>query len=607
MKPPVVWLFLFGIAALGGAAVDRWRLAKPMPKVVSSTPRGLLESSQAPMTSPLPESARVSLDRFNTAALWHALAKEFAGKDIPAIRQALEETLAQSPPNEGEEWSHPALSRIDALVELLTRRAPEAVTDILVAHPQRASLDVLLRAFHAHWKKDPAKAKSLAARLPGHLSNDLAWLEKPSQQNGPTPPMDGRPMESWDLPDPLTETEACLAALLALPAAQRQAKIKGLFRSSANSPLADFGSLLQSQPEIAAKFVELLPPGVNERGNEVRDVADGLAKSDPAQALRWLESLNDLESTQWAIPSVLRTYAEQDPQAAASWLRGKAGDQRTTMAASVVATRWAETDPQAVMDCAKELADEKLRSTALNSGAAIWARVDLPSALAFVRGQAPGPERDGLLGAALSGFGQEDFSSAWNEVRSAEGQDRQIMLKGLLAWVSPRWNDDLSTLREAFTEYAHGNPPKPNNFSQEPITNQFANALAQRDASQALAWAQELPPGEARASAFNGIFVQWANAEPLAASEALATLPAGADRDTAIEAAFHGLVERDPERTFQWALAMQPSQKQEELIQQAWHRWPAPYDEKVQALENTPNIPPATRERMIAELPRTTH
>ena len=187
------------------------------------------------------------VDRTNQAAVWGALAAEFPRRDPEAVRADLKRVLKAPLTDPEEPWKDPARPRTEALVELLLLwQVPEMATDLLVEAPGRIKVGLLMRALRAHSKKDPTTARALAASMVREYWNDLSWLDREeTPRMAPPPPPGGEgssPSWAWTLPDPLAETDACLAALDAMPVHERQRIIGGMYRSpgGAGSPVSNF-------------------------------------------------------------------------------------------------------------------------------------------------------------------------------------------------------------------------------------------------------------------------------------------------------------------------------------------------------------------------------
>ncbi len=597
-----------------GAALDRWLFP-----VARQTPQGSPLASPFSLTrerTPSLSTERLTAltrfaDRDNTAAIWTSLAGELAGKHLQDIRTSLADALKRPLSNEREPWKDPGRPRTEAHVELLlVRGAPEMATDLLVEAPERIARALLMRALRAHYQKDPDTARALASSLIPDIWSNLTWLEReddPRTSPPPPPPApppgsegeEGERSWAWTLPDPLSETEACLAALDALPPLERKRIIGGMYRSpgGAGSPISSFW---ESYPEIAARFVERLPPGDNARGNVVREVASAWAQSDPKKALAWLESLEDFSGTEWSYGAVMKAYAEKDPRAATAWVATRGSDQLSQHTAHAVAEQWASEDPRAALAWAQTVDEPEVRKSAIQAGLNQWATDDAPSALAFALEQPSDTEREQSLRAVFQSYGQTDFDGAWQAVQSLTGEDYAIALQGMLWQAIPTGRfEDLSHLTEAIQAYAATDPAKISSFAFDPFINQYARAMTRQDALAAVEWALDLPMGEARNSSINGVFYGWAFEDPYSAAEALATLPPGPDRDAAITAAFTGLSRRNPERAFHWALSAESSDTQWELAQKTLRSWESDWDTLRGAVEQAPAMLPDMKERLL--------
>jgi len=89
---------------------------------------------------------------------------------------------------------------------------------------------------------------------------------------------------------------------------------------------------------------------------------------------------------------------------------------------------------------------------------------------------------------------------------------------------------------------------------------------------EALTWAESLPP-DAQPPALGGIMESWAAGEPAAASEYLAALPPGPERDAPAAGFARGLIGVDPASALQWGATVQDAALRAAMLQELAARW----------------------------------
>lgn len=586
------------LAAMLGIATDRWILSPTVSAERINMPSRdhlLPDSRQDTRTPAFRTRVSQAIDQNNTAAVWTALAAAFGDATPEEVRAALKALLQQPVANEAQPWKDPSRPRAEAMIELLLFwQMPEMVTDLLTEVPDRITRSLLMRAFQAHYQKDPTTASALAEASLGKHFEGFDWMAETVTFAGPI-------TVRWTLPDPLSETDDCLAELDALSPQERFQIIKAMYHSPGGigNPISNFWT---TYPEIAARFVERMPAGSNERGNEILTVAKAWAETDPENAVAWLESLNDLAGTQSAWGGTLQAWAERDPQAAAGWLEGKPFDERTQTAAWAIAEQWADNDPHKALHWASSLSDPELRREALKRSAFQWGRNDPETALALVLHTVDGETQDVMLRAVYQAYGNADLETAWESVDLLDEAQRKTALGALLERAHFSGLEDLSLHVEIATAHAQTHPTTPENQAHVPVLNRLAMTMAQQDATHALTWALSLPEGDPRDASLSGLFQQWSQVDPITATEALATLSPGPDRDTAIDAAFYGLRQRDPERAFHWALAAESPATREKLLNQSVSRWPNDPHMLRQLINEASTLSPELRASLLQQI-----
>ena len=119
----------------------------------------------------------------------------------------------------------------------------------------------------------------------------------------------------------------------------------------------------------------------------------------------------------------------------------------------------------------------------------------------------------------------------------------------------------------------------------------------------ALTWAESLPP-EAQPRALGGIMETWAGAEPAEASDYLAALPPGPERDAPAAGFARGFSSVDPAGALEWANAVQDAALRQSARMEVAGRWLAKNpDEAKMALGAIPGLTDAERQQLLSAPP----
>ncbi|MEM6884804.1 MAG: hypothetical protein AAF571_07205 [Verrucomicrobiota bacterium] len=129
-----------------------------------------------------------------------------------------------------------------------------------------------------------------------------------------------------------------------------------------------------SDPAGAASAIAGLPPS-EVRANGIHEVAYRWASSDPAAAMEWVQQLPRGNTYESARNSALRQIAQSDPDLAKSYY-WKLSQSEQSDAASQIASGMARRDPQQALQFAGSISDENARNNAQESIGRQWGRND---------------------------------------------------------------------------------------------------------------------------------------------------------------------------------------------------------------------------------------
>ena len=329
---------------------------------------------------------------------------------------------------------------------------------------------------------------------------------------------------------------------------------------------------------------------------QIRMMAIGsIAQKDPRRALEMASSARGA-GDDYSMMVIFNSWARQDPEgakAAAAQLTGRAGDQARLALVSAltqsdpaaawqyaltlppggerhedpkqqVIRTWAESDPQAALKAALSMTDSGSRSQAMSSAVASWARADFAGALQYA-------------------IAVEDSTLRSDVFRAMSGStpgNRQELLSAMIEHM-PVGDNYQNAVSNLFSSWARENPADaaaaaaqiPPGRALSRAASQIASEWAQTGArDQVMAWAQQLPEGEARNNALESLFSNWSSRDPQQALSALGALSA-ADRPAAVRSLAEGWSRKNPEAVVQWAGTLPEANERNDVMRSALSQW----------------------------------
>ena len=176
-----------------------------------------------------------------------------------------------------------------------------------------------------------------------------------------------------------------------------------------------------------------------------------------------------------------------------------------------------------------------------------------------------------------------DFSKAMDSALARTGDERLAAIKGviraegarnadatlnLVTKVEPSQQQDV--YREVAKSFVYGNSAAAVRLIEDPQSLQDLGAgfrsemldhtvqvWAKQDLDSAKTWVEKLPD-EDKANGVRGLMNPWMKSDPVAASQWLATLPAGPVRDEGAKVVIEQVKNTDPEMAEQWRKSLSP-------------------------------------------------
>ena len=498
------------------------------------------------------------LGRSSTA---HDLTGQDIGANPPAkVHSTVESAMAEASSSEGKER------------QLSAAFTPETLKT-LVLQLESGTLSAGARAqawaeFYARLENSdlPALAAALAAANdeqlePGVRAIYAAWAEKD-------------PTAAWNSAVSFSVGGQCNKAMHAvLDAVGKNNPSAGLAMAQAleNPSLREHmtSSALQTlaKSDPARAFDMALRSA--ERGDQSAfySVLSQWVREDPAGAQRAVANLQG-ELGDQARLSVVQGLTEKDPEAAWNYAlrlppsteRYAYWDPRTR-----VIDLWSKKNPQNAIEAALTIDDQEIRNRAVASAIDNWASADFAAALAYV---------SNINDAGLRG-------SALLELSRNRGADPATMFEVLLEQ-SPAGNNFGNALSGLMSRWAKINPREAAaailqlpagdamGDASRSLAEQWAGATS--DKTEVLAWAQQLPPGNARDQALKAVFRTWSARDAGGAQAAWSTL-AEQDREQMLSALTQGWSRTQPAEATRWAATLGNQPGSSEALNRALTAW----------------------------------
>ena len=290
--------------------------------------------------------------------------------------------------------------------------------------------------------------------------------------------------------------------------------------------LARLGNVAPS--EAISQLIEMKANGGSLEREMLPFIFSAIAKTNPERAQSFIDRMPDAESKQAAQEAWMLVRGRQDPELALQEYlalpktESEAGEnRRDEMTRKLI---------MAVADRSPEKA--------------------IQAALVSEDGQRPG-----LINGILEEWGQRDPQKLadW-ALEKKDPTGLRIALEKNVASV----HDD--QLRRDFANLG------PDSRAKELLAATLGSHYAQRDLTAAVEWSKRLS-GANQLNAQNGIAAIWIGRDPIAASEWLATWPAGNIKDEAVGQLVNKIHTDDPESAFTWAASMEGNDRFRSMAQ----------------------------------------
>lgn len=283
------------------------------------------------------------------------------------------------------------------------------------------------------------------------------------------------------------------------------------------------------------------------------------AEVDPLSAAKaWADGSEKLVGD-----SFFSSWVKINPSSALTWFTALEEGPQRQKARELILERVAKYDPQRALDFSNQITNEKDRNSLVARSLKTVAESDLPQAITLARSLPEGTTRDTALDTVITQIASTDLAAAQKLI--AENPD--------------------GTFSRASASVAAG--------------------LLKQSPAQAVAWADTLPEGLARESAYAGITREWSTRDLEAVAGWLDKLPPSAARDAAVLSFAGRNAARDPEGATLWASTLPASDSRKGLLMMTVRNWQRTNPEAAQKWIDSAEGLSATEKESLASLQTT--
>jgi hypothetical protein len=363
-------------------------------------------------------------------------------------------------------------------------------------------------------------------------------------------------MQEWVANDPL----AALAWLDSLPMDSAvYGSRKEVFRNFLNQ---DF--------EVAKDYIESVEDPLDRRkileNLQFHNLAWRKSYEEIEAVFDWIGTVATGQAYDNRISSIISAMAQNDPDRAVDFVLNMRPGNARMNGLNAIGSKLVEVDPKLAFEFVNSLTYEDEKRRALGSMGWRLSQQGVESASALVASNED-PIVQRQLAARISGeWSNYDQASAlaWSESLT-DDQARKSALRSVLNnWIesdpaatfayvenSMEGADQGSALRDAFTTWARNDP------------------------ETAVAWLDRLPESaeDRKADIYRGVANSFINHDPLAASEWIATIDEGPERDQSVETLVNNIARSDPEAGFIWAATVGDADKRKNTLRRSVQEW----------------------------------
>lgn len=317
------------------------------------------------------------------------------------------------------------------------------------------------QALSSHQGSDASRFTSLFASQWGAIDGPGALKTLASSRNRDSVSARYHVMSGWASRDP----DAALAHLNAAskatandpdPSNQNRRQLALL-----KSGIAD--GMARSNPDAATRWIATLDE--KERAPLLASLASRQMNRGFASASQWADSISDPSLRSAALASVAHRFAAESPESAAAWAASTASKPGGQQAVGAVAREWTARDPEKAVAWISSLPEGPARQEAWEDAMRSWTRKDPEASSQHLQSMPPGPSRDAAVSSLSRTIARNDPTAAiaWaNTIADPAARSESLLRTAQL------WN---SVDAPAASQWAAANlpPDLQQRFSSEPL------------------------------------------------------------------------------------------------------------------------------------------
>jgi hypothetical protein len=291
---------------------------------------------------------------------------------------------------------------------------------------------------------------------------------------------------------------------------------------------------------------------------KVSGVVRNMAEADPDRAMDFMLQMRPGNARMNALSSIASQLAERDPMAALAFAQGLEYKDERQRALSNMGWQLTRQGGEEARALVRDSDDPMLQRQLASQIVGEWTKYDQPAALAWVESLPDDQARNNSVGQILNHW-----------IQSEPGVAIDYMVNDL---PEDRLN---SNLNSAFSQWARQDP------------------------EAAVAGLDQLPEADQvkRADIYNRVAQSYVQHDPMAASEWIATLDEGPERDATVKTLVSNISNTDPEAGFIWSETLTDAGARKNSLKQTVQKWvkddpDAAYDavkeSKIDATEKEP-------------------
>jgi hypothetical protein len=330
------------------------------------------------------------------------------------------------------------------------------------------------------------------------------------------------------------------------------------------------GAWAASDPKHAAEMV--LENGRDYAGREaLKEVGKVWGRSDPKAAIQFASTITDVSARATLASEAIARWAEKNPVEAAAFAAAQPDAAlRGSLAQGLLAT-WAKSDAPSALAWSEEHLTGAARTEAIAGLIKSAAEKNIESAAQLVAGLEPGAAQSRACASIFEAWfnkGADQRSAAFNWLAELPDPEARSAALERVQW-NWMWREP-DAVRD-FVSGPHGN------LASSSMISQVARGQAAKNPESAMEWASNLPD-DRRNTARAAVLQQWLQVRPEGALNYVRDLPAGAERDLAIQNAAQNLMYQSPGQVASWMKSL-PSADQKTLRDMA-ARYNLPEDKR---------------------------